>query len=338
MGTDIGNLLVRAPFELSSLSHKVIAIDAYNTLYQFLSIIRQKDGTPLKDSNGIITSHLSGILYRITNLMEYGIKPVFVFDGKAPELKSSTNEKRAKIRDIARANWIDAKEQGLAEEAFKYAQASSKVDADIVSSSKRLLLAMGIPFVDAPSEGEAQAAYMVSKGDADYVASQDYDSLVFGAPLVIRNLTISGKRKLPNKKVYLDVKPELIILQETLDQLEINHDQLIDIALCVGTDYNEGIEGFGPKKALKMIKKYGSMEKLLLLENQKFDELDAIRSLFKAPVITDNYQLEWKKPDKNEILNFLCDKHDFSHDRVLKAIEKLDASSGNEQKTLDQWL
>lgn len=338
MGTAIGDLLRRKPLELSDLSYRVIAIDAYNTLYQFLSIIRQRDGTPLMDSNGNITSHLSGILYRITNLIESGIKPVFVFDGKAPELKSSTIEKRAHIRDNARVRWAEAKEGGLAEESFKYAQASSKVDANIVSSSKRLLSAMGIPFVDAPSEGEAQASYMVKKGDADYIASQDYDSLIFGSPMVVRNLTISGKRKLPNKKVYVDVKPELITLQDTLDELQISHEQLIDIAICVGTDYNEGLEGLGPKKALDLIQKYGDIEQLLEAKGLELDRLSDIKSFFQDPPVTDNYELKWNKPDKKAILSFLCDEHDFSHDRVLKAIERLDAFSGNEQKTLDQWF
>ncbi|WP_406660472.1 flap endonuclease-1 [Methanolobus sp. ZRKC3] len=338
MGTDIGDLLRRKPLELSELSYRVIAIDAYNTLYQFLSIIRQRDGTPLKDSNGNVTSHLSGILYRITNLIESGIKPVFVFDGKPPDLKSSTIEKRTETRDNARTKWAEAKEQGLAEEAYKYAQASSKVDAEIVSSSKRLLFAMGIPFVDAPSEGEAQASYMVSKGDADYIGSQDYDSLLFAAPMVVRNLAVSGKRKLPNKNIYVDVKPELITLQETLDELEISHDQLIDIAICVGTDYDEGLEGIGPKKALKLIKEHGSIEQLLKAEGREIAKLDSIKSFFKDPPVTDDYELKWEKPDKEAILAFLCDEHDFSRDRVSKAIERLKASSGSGQKTLDQWF
>jgi len=338
MGTDIGDLLRRKPLKISELSFRVVAIDAYNTLYQFLSIIRQRDGTPLKDSNGNITSHLSGILYRMANLMESGIKPVFVFDGKPPELKSSTNEKRAHVRDNASTKWAEAKEQGLAEESFKYAQASSKVDEDIVSSSKRLLGAMGIPFVESPSEGEAQASYMVKKGDADFIASQDYDSLVFGSPMVVRNLTISGKRKLPNKKVYVDVKPELIDLQESLEKLGIDHDQLIDIAICVGTDYNEGLEGIGPKKALDLIKKYDNADQLLESKGLELDTLEEIRSFFHNPPVTDSYELKWGKPDKNAILAFLCDEHDFSRDRVLKAIERLDSFSGNDQKTLDQWF
>ncbi|WP_406655768.1 flap endonuclease-1 [Methanolobus sp. ZRKC2] len=338
MGTDIGDLLKKKPVELSGLSSRVIAIDAYNTLYQFLSIIRQRDGTPLKDSNGNITSHLSGILYRLTSLMEAGVKPVFVFDGKPPEMKSRTIEKRAEIRESARIKSTEAREKGHAEEAYKYAQASSKVDATIVGDSKKLLGAMGIPFVDAPSEGEAQAAYMVRKGDADLIGSQDYDSLLFGAPSVVRNLTVSGKRKLPGKNIYVDVKPEIINLDESLAELGINHEQLIDIALCVGTDYNDGLERIGPKKALKLVKEYGSIEKILLEKEMDIPGLESTKDFFTNPPVSDDYELKWSKPINEDVIEFLCEEHDFSNDRVVKALERLETSSGGGQSTLDKWF
>ncbi|MDW7731075.1 MAG: flap endonuclease-1 [Methanolobus sp.] len=338
MGTDIGDLLIKKPVELSGLSSRVIAIDAYNTLYQFLSIIRQRDGTPLKDSNGNVTSHLSGILYRLTSLVEAEIKPVFVFDGKPPEFKSRTIEKRAEVRENARLKSVEAREQGLAEEAYKYAQASSKVDATIVEDSKKLLAAMGIPFVDAPSEGEAQAAYMVRKGDADLIGSQDYDSLLFGAPSVVRNLTVSGKRKLPGKNIYVEVKPEVIDLEESLAELGISREQLIDIALCVGTDYNKGLENIGPKKALKLIKEHGSIERVLTSKELEIEELESIKDFFTNPPVSDDYELKWNKPKNEAVIDFLCEEHDFSNDRVAKALERLEASSGGGQQTLDQWF
>lgn len=338
MGVDIGELLDRATIEISDLSPDVVAIDAYNTLYQFLSIIRQRDGTPLKDSGGNVTSHLSGILYRMTNIVEAGVKPVFVFDGRPPEWKSSTIQKRTEIRENAKVKWAEAKEKGLAEEAYKYAQASSRVDATIVEDSKKLLSAMGIPFVDAPSEGEAQAAYMVKKGDADMIASQDYDSLLFGAPVVVRNLTVSGKRKLPKKNIYVDVKPETINLKDNLGKLEITHSQLIDIALCVGTDYNEGLPGIGPKTALKLIREHETIEKVLEVKGLEIPYLEEIKEFFRNPTVTDDYSLKWKKPDSNAVISFLCTGHDFSEDRVTKALERLEASSGSGQSTLDKWF
>lgn len=338
MGVDIGELLDRSTIKVTDLSLDVVAIDAFNTLYQFLSIIRQRDGTPLKDSEGNVTSHLSGILYRMTNIVEAGVKPVFVFDGKPPEWKSATIKKRTEKRENAKAKWAEAKEKGLAEEAYKYAQASAKVDATVVDDSKKLLDALGIPYVDAPSEGEAQASYMVRKGDADKIASQDYDSLLFGSPLVVRNLTVSGKRKLPKKNIYVDVKPETINLKENLDKLEINHSQLIDIALCVGTDYNEGLEGIGPKTALKLIKEHGCIENVLEVKELEIPNLEDIKEFFASPTVTDAYSLKWNKPDSQAVVSFLCDEHDFSHDRVTKALERLEASSGSGQSTLDKWF
>lgn len=339
MGADIGDLLEKRTVELSDLSHKVIAIDAYNILYQFLSIIRQRDGTPLTDSHGNITSHLSGILYRITNLVESGIKPVFVFDGKPPEMKLQTLGKRKEVRENARVKWDNAKEKGLAEEAFKYAQASSKVNADIVNDAKHLLELMGIPYVQAPSEGEAQAAYMVQKGDADLVGSQDYDAMLFGAPDVVRNLTITGKRKVPRKNIYVDVKPEVINLDESLQALGVEREQLIDIAICVGTDYNSGIDGIGPKKAIKLIKKHDNIEVALDDIDKTIDNLDEMKEFFLHPPVTDEYTLEWKNPNKEKLIEFLSVEHDFSEERVNKAAERLDAASGTrQQKTLDRWF
>lgn len=338
MGTDIGELLKKQQVEISELSHKVVAIDAYNTLYQFLSIIRQRDGTPLKDSRGNITSHLSGILYRMTSLMEEGIKPVFVFDGKPSHLKARTIEKRTADREKATIKWEEAKAKGLAEEAYMYAQASSRVTHEIVEDSRKLLVAMGIPWVDAPSEGESQAAHMVKRGDANYVASQDHDSLLFGASFVVRNLTITGKRKLPKKNIFVDVKPEIMELGENLAELEIDQSQLIDIALCVGTDYNRGLEKIGPKKALKLIKEHRSIEKVLQVVGQNIEDLQEIKDLFLNPSVTDNYTLKWKKPDTDAIVEFLCKGHDFSKERVIKACERLEKISGSGQRTLDQWF
>ncbi len=337
MGTDIGELLKKQYVEISELSHKVVAIDAYNTLYQFLSIIRQRDGTPLKDSRGNITSHLSGILYRMTSLMEEGIKPVFVFDGKPSHLKARTIEKRTADRENATVKWEEAKEKGLTEEEYMYAQASSRVTQEIVKDSRKLLSAMGIPWIDAPSEGESQAAHMVKRGDANYVATQDYDSLLFGAPFVVRNLTITGKRKLPNKNIFVDVKPEIMELSENLKELGIDHEQLVDVAICVGTDYNPGLEKIGPKKALKFIKEYNNIENLLRAIGQNIEDLQDIKDIFLNPSVTDDYTLEWKKPQTNKIIELLCQEHDFSKERVMKACERLEKASGPEQRTLDQW-
>ncbi len=338
MGTDIGDLLQKRKVEISDLANQVVAIDAFNTLHQFLSIIRQRDGNPLVDSAGRITSHLSGLLYRTASLVEAGIKPLFVFDGKPPDLKFETLNRRNEIRESALEKWENAKVAGDLESAFKYAQASSKVNREIVEDSKYLLGFMGIPFVQAPCEGEAQAAHMVLKKDANCVASQDYDSFLFGAPKVIRNLAVTGKRKLPGKSIYVDVEPEVIELDETLNALGINREQLIDIAICVGTDYNKGLEKVGPKTALKLIKKHGDIHAVLREKGVEIEAVDKIREFFIRPEVTDDYEIKWGKPDSDKLIEFLCDNHDFSVDRVEKAAERLKTASGARQKTLDQWF
>ncbi len=338
MGTDIGILLQKRKVELPDLANQVIAIDAFNILHQFLSIIRQRDGSPLVDSGGRVTSHLSGLLYRTASLVEAGIKPIFVFDGTPPELKSQTLDKRREIRESALEKWENAKVEGNLEAAYKYAQASSKVNQEIVEDSKYLLSVMGIPFIQAPCEGEAQAAHMVLKKDADCVATQDYDSFLFGARTVVRNLAVTGKRKLPGKSAYVDVEPEIIELEESLNSLGINREQLIDIAICVGTDYNKGLEKVGPKTALKLIKKHGDIYSLLREKGLIIEAVEQIREFFIHPEVTDDYEIKWGKPDSEKLIEFLSEKHDFSVDRVEKAAERLKAASGARQKTLDQWF
>lgn len=338
MGTDIGSLLQKRKLELSELANKIVAIDAFNTLHQFLSIIRQRDGSPLVDSEGRVTSHLSGLFYRTVSLVEFGIKPIFVFDGIPPDLKFKTLDKRREIRESAHEKWENAKREGDLEAAYKYAQASSKVNQDIVEDSKYLLGIMGIPYIQAPCEGEAQAAHLVLKKDADCVASQDYDSFLFGAETVVRNLTISGKRKLPGKNTYVDVEPEIIELEETLNALGITREQLIDVAICVGTDYNKGIEKVGPKTALKLIKKHGDIYGILREKGAEIEALEQIREFFMHPDITDDYEIKWDKPDVDKLLDFLSENHNFSADRVEKVTERLKVASGPRQKTLDRWF
>jgi len=269
--------------DLKSLSGKSIAIDAYNALYQFLAIIRQPDGTPLKDNTGRITSHLSGLFYRTANLVEMDIKVVYVFDGVPPALKEVEIKRRTKVKAEALIKYERALQEGRIEEARTYAQMTSRLKDYMAEDSKRLLTQMGVPWVQAPSEGEAQAAHLAKKGDTNYCASQDYDSLLFGAPTLLRNVTISGRRKLPRKPVYVEVVPEIIELDQLLKELNVTREQLIDIGILVGTDFNpEGVKGIGPKNALKLIKQHGSLDKLLpTLKEAEFPaEPQRIREIF----------------------------------------------------------
>ena len=329
--------------DLKSLSGKSIAIDAYNALYQFLAIIRQPDGTPLKDNTGRITSHLSGLFYRTANLVEMDIKVVYVFDGVPPALKEVEIKRRTKVKAEALIKYERALQEGRIEEARTYAQMTSRLKDYMAEDSKRLLTQMGVPWVQAPSEGEAQAAHLAKKGDTNYCASQDYDSLLFGAPTLLRNVTISGRRKLPRKPVYVEVVPEIIELDQLLKELNVTREQLIDIGILVGTDFNpEGVKGIGPKTALKLIKKHGSIEKLLpTLKEAEFPaEPQRIREIFLNPKVTDNYKLTWKDPNVEGVVDFLCRERDFSEERVRKALQKMTEGlrKAKGKVTLEKWF
>jgi flap endonuclease-1 len=337
MGSDIGDLFEKESVNLNFFSGAKISIDAFNTIYQFLSIIRQPDGSPLKDSEGRVTSHLSGLLYRISNMVEVGIKPVFVFDGEPPEFKKKEIEERMDRKIEMEEKLLVAKERGE-KDLKKYAQATARIDEYILESSKKLLELMGVPVVQAPSEGEAQAAYMTLKGDTEYTCSQDYDSLLFGSPKLGRNLAITGRRKLPGRNVYIDVKPEVIDLNKNLKRIEITREQLVDIAILVGTDYNEGIKGIGAKKAYNLIKKHGSIDEVLKNLNVKIENLNEIRKFFLHPPVTDEYDLKFSKPDSDGVIEFLCESHDFSKERVEKAVEKLQKGLEASQVTLERWF
>lgn len=343
MGLNLRDLVPKTQVRLEDLAGRIVAIDAYNTLYQFLAIIRQPDGTPLQDSSGKVTSHLSGLLYRTSNLVELGIKPIYVFDGTPPALKSITIERRVKVKRQAQALYEKAIKAGKPEEARVYAQATSHLKDYMEQDSKKLLDLMGLPWIQAPSEGEAQAACMTRKGDADYCGSQDYDSLLFGAPRLVRNITISGRRRLPRKNVFIEVVPEVIILDEVLKSLELTLEQLIDVGILIGTDFNpDGIEGLGPKTALKLIKRYGTLEKAVpYIKNAAFPAEPArIKEIFMNPPTTSEYKIEFSKPDIEGILRFMVEEKEFSEDRVRKAIEKMlkGFSREKEKTTLEKWF
>ncbi len=338
MGVDISALLRGKPVKLEDLAGRTVAIDAFNTIYQFLSSIRQPDGTPLMDRDGRVTSHLSGLFYRTSSLMQFGLRPAFVFDGTPPELKRKTIEARRAIREDAEKEWKLALERGDQKRALSLASRSSRLDKDMITESKSLLQLMGIPTIDAPSEGEAQMAYMVQKGDVWAGASQDFDALLFGTSTLLRNLTLAGRRRLPSGK-FQDVVPEILSLGEVLSTLEVTREQLVDMAILIGTDFNDGVHGIGPKRALMSIKRTGSLESLA--SEGKVDiptDYRAIRKIFLDPPTTDDYILNWNAMDAEGIRRLMCDTHGFSVDRIDAILGKLDlAEKSSNQRSLDQW-
>ncbi|CAC12164.1 DNA repair protein RAD2 related protein [Thermoplasma acidophilum] len=320
MGTDISDIVVSHETSLKDQGNQTFSIDTYNILYQLLSNVRQYDGMPLMDSHGNVTSHLYGIFYRTINLLENRIRPVYVFDGKPSPLKNRTISERQMMKEKAKAELEEAIERGE-EDLRQYYSRINYITPQIVDDTKKLLDYMGIPYVDAPSEGEAQASYMTKK-NVDGVISQDYDCLLFGARKILRNFAIYGRRKVPRKNIYKTVYPEYIILDEVLSANQINQDQLIGIGILVGTDFNEGIKGIGAKKALALIKKEGDIKSVLKHIGKNIENLDEIIDFFKNPPVVD-YDFKFRKPDTDAIEHFLCDEHDFSRERIRDHLESL---------------
>jgi flap endonuclease-1 len=343
LGVDLADIIPRNKISLDDLAGKTFAVDAYNALYQFLAIIRGPTGIPLMDHSQRVTSHLSGLLYRTTNLAERGIRLVYVFDGRPPALKEVEIKRRRRVKEEAVVKYEAAIAKGHAEEAKKFAQATSSLKDMMVEDSLRLLGYLGVPAVHAPSEGEAQAAYMAAKGDVWGAVSQDFDSLLFGANRLVRNLAISGKRKLPMREAYVQVDPESVSLEDALGSLRISREQLVDLGILIGTDFNpDGFRGVGPKTALKMVREYGTIENIAESnsEVQTPENLDRIRHIFLKPDITSSYRLDWMEPDVDGLVGFLCGERDFNEERVRTAVSKAQSGFQTEtgKKTLESFF
>jgi flap endonuclease-1 len=342
MGTKITDLLQTKELSIEDLSGKTIAVDAFNQLYMFLASIRQPDGALLTDSHGNVTSHLNGLFYRFTKMMQYDIHFVFVFDGKTPDLKIRERVRRSQLKNQAESKYEKAKEEENLDDMKKYAARTSRLTPEMIADVKELIAALGCPVIQAPGEGEAQAAYMVKKKHAYASLSQDADSLIFGCSLVIKNLTISGRKKLPGKLSYDTVTPELISLSDTLTSLSINLDQLIVIAILTGTDYNYGgVKGIGPKKALKLVQDYGNDFDKIFSEvkwNEHFDyDWKQVFDVIKHTAVTDDYDIAFKEIDEEKVVDILCKKHDFNEERVRKVLETLHTKP-RAQKSLGDWI
>jgi flap endonuclease-1 len=339
MGVDLGELVEPEEIDFADLNDKVIAIDAMNTLYQFLSIIRQRDGTPLKDSDGNVTSHLSGLFYRSINLLEKNIRPVYVFDGKPPQLKAKEAKERRKKREEARKEWEKLKEEGKISEAYSKATQSSKLTGEMIEEAQKLLDAMGLPYIVAESEGEAQAAYMVRNGSVYAVGSQDWDCLLFGADTMVRNLTSRKTRKTSGGGTK-KVSTEKVVLDDVLNQLDISHEKLQWLGILVGTDFNpDGVYGIGPMTALKLVKEYHDFDELMSDEKVEWESEnspEAILEFFQDPP-AEEVDFEFMEPEKDRIRDVLIEQHEFSEKRVNSGLKKLETALQSRQSGLDSF-
>ena len=340
MGLDLKPLVTPSPLKLQELTGKAVAIDAYNTIYQFLSIIRGPTGEPLMNGKGDITSHLSGLFYRNTNLLMENIRPVYVFDGKANELKKSEIERRSKLKKEATEKYQLAIEEGRVEDARKFGSRTAVLTDKMVEESKKILAHLGIPYIQAPSDGEAAAAYLTKRDLVYASASQDYDSILFGAKRLARNLAISGKRKVPNRNVYVDVEPEMFEHEKVLQEVSLTHEQLVDVGILIGTDFNPGgFPGIGPKTALKLVKENGKLENIEKIKSQLQEvPYQDIRNIFLNPENPKVDEIKFGEVDREKVLDFLCVEKSFSTDRVSGTLDKLQKSVANRSQSLEQWF
>lgn len=323
MGVLLTPIAVKQPLSLGALSGRLLAVDGHGELYQFLALIRLRDGTPLRDSKGRVTSHLSGLFYRTTRLIaDYGLKLVFVFDGAPPALKQAELEARRAVRERYTREHAEALRAGDLATAYSKATMTSKLTREMTGEARELLRLLGIPIVQAPSEAEAQAARMAAAGRVWAAATKDYDSLLFGAPRVVRFLTISGKEFLPSQGIARPIEPELIALGEWLAALRITREQLVDLAILVGTDFNDGVKGIGPKKALKLVQQHGRIERMPEEIRQAVGDIAAVRQIYLSPDVTDDYDIEFGEPDFDGVVAFLCGEREFSRERVTAALDR----------------
>ena len=321
MGVDLGKIVSRNEIKFEDLKGKIVGVDAFNALYQFLSSIRGADGSLLQDSKGNITSHLQGLFSRTLNLMGKGIKLVYVFDGESPELKFEEREARQARKAEAKSKYEEAVDDEDISLMNKFSKQFVRLEGDMIEESKRLLRAMGIPVVQAKSEAEGQIAYMCRNKDLDYAASQDYDSLLFGAPKLIRNLTLSQKRKISGGKTVFTFL-EYIELNKVLEELEINQEQLIVLGILCGTDFNVGgVKGVGPKKGLKLVEENKDYDKMFSELNVDFDWREVYNIFAKLPV-NKNYELKWEEIDEKELKKVLVLDHDFNEERIQSSLDK----------------
>ncbi len=330
MGLQIGEIIPKKQIAFSDLKGKTISVDAFNAIYQFLTTIRQPDGTPLKDSKGNITSHLSGLFYRNMNLILEGIALIYVFDGDAPAIKEKTRQNRKEIKELTKEKYEIAVKENDIELMKKYSKSDSYLDEQKIKESKELLEAMGIAVIQAPGEGEAQASFLAQKSNVYAVASQDYDCLIFQAPKLIQNLSLSRRRKTPAG--YVEVYPQLIELNNVLNILSINQEQLVCLGILCGTDYNPGgIKGIGPKKSLKIVREFKTKEKIFeaIEKNSEFSkyEMDfdwlTIYNEIQNPNINKKTKIDFPKINPKKIKEVLL-KYEFSEERINNQLKKLD--------------
>ncbi|HKZ63465.1 MAG TPA: flap endonuclease-1 [Thermoplasmata archaeon] len=338
MGVNLTPIVLKETISLDRLAGRTLAVDASIELYQFLSIMRLPDGSSLSDGHGHVTSHLNGILFRSTRLIsQHQARLLYVFDGKPPTLKWREIETRRAVKEKAEREFAEAVARGDRAAAWSKVVMTTRLTREMKVDAQRLLELLGIPWVQAPSEGEAQAAWFAKQGRAWAVSSKDYDSLLFGAPRLARFVGIRGREFLPSKRTSRVVPPELIDLAAMLRALGLTHRQLVEVAILVGTDFNEGVRGVGPKTAVKLLRECGRLEELPAKVRDALPaNCDEVRSCFLEPQIDAVPEVHAGRLDPEGVVAFLCGERGFADARVRPVVKRL-ASAAPAPMTLDDY-
>ncbi len=346
MGVKLQDLIIKKIVGYPELAGSIIAVDAPNIIMGLFNFVRKNpDGTNAElilDRTQRPISHLYGLLYRLNFFYSKNIFPIFCFDGRVSELKRIITKDQLNDFRFVRKWYREAIESGNKNVAREIALSKEYMWQNIVFESKQLLGALGFPYIESPASAESQCAFLVKQRIAHYSNSQDYDSLMFGCPLLIQNLSKSLRRKVQGKWKYNKITPINVNLKKTLRKLEINPFQLVDLGILIGTDYFSGIRGLGPKKSLALIKKHTQIENVIIKEHDKYefsaltpDIIKKVRQLFLFPEVNNSMDnIHWNYPNKSVVLKLLCEEHFLNKERVRNNLTKL---SNNYEKCKDYF-
>lgn len=318
------------PQEAQSFFGRKIAIDASMCIYQLLVAVRMGSDN-LTNDEGNVTSHITGLFYRSIRLLELGVKPIFVFDGKPPSMKAGELAKRFEAKKHAEESAQKAKDEGDLEAAAKFSRRINRITPEMMEQCKKLVTLLGIPIVNSPCEAEAQCAELVKNDLAYATASEDMDSLTFGTNRLIRQLW-AGTASTAGKK---GIKPTEYILENALSELDLDMDQFTDLCILCGCDYADGIKGVGVVNALKLVREHGDLNKIVavLKANKKYTvpeeyPVEKLRSMFFTPEVTPakDITLKWTKPKEAELRKFLIEENQFDTKKFENGIARLVAS------------
>jgi len=323
--SDLRSIATISDVSFDDIGGSVVAVDAHNWLYRYLTTTVRftRDGA-YTTTGGEEVANLIGVVQGLPKFFEHDITPVFVFDGGVTELKDDEVKERREQRERYEAELAEAKEEG--EDAARIATLQSRTQrlTDTIQETTRgLLRRLDVPIVEAPAEGEAQAAHMARRGTVDYVASEDYDTLLLGAPLTLRQLTSKGD-------------PELMDFEATLDEHELTWEQLVDVGILMGTDFNEGIDGVGPKTAVTLVREHGDLWGALEARDAYVEGADLIRELFLHPDVTDDATFDANiDPDVAAARSYVIDEWEVAAEEVERGFERIESSLV--QTGLDRW-